>query len=110
MAQVCRPVFSIEHEYVARHATMDGNYLVSDTAMGMIYLRKETPDSMLIWEYSYAIPTPGVLSLPKIEEIPSGGFYLAGIDMNAVGAPVGRFYVLRIDADGNLIWVQKSDP
>ena len=86
----------------------DNVYSVGDTIVGGIVLtRKFSPDGILLWERSYR-PEFGVKAM-WVAADPNGGAYVVGNKWTGSGESAIGYFVLRYDADGNLLWSDISD-
>jgi len=86
----------------------DNVYSVGDTVVGgSVLTRKFSPDGILLWERAYrpesAVKATWVAADP-------GGAYVVGYKFTGANPPypIG-YFVLRYDADGNLLWSDISD-
>ncbi len=86
----------------------DNVYSVGDTIVGGIVLtRKFNPDGFLLWERSYR--PEFAVKATWVAADPNGGAYVVGYKWTGSNqSPIG-YFVLRYDADGNLVWTDISD-
>lgn len=86
----------------------DNVYSVGDTIVGGIVLtRKFNPDGFLLWERSYR--PEFAVKATWVAADPNGGAYVVGYKWTGSNQSAIGYFVLRYDADGNLIWTDISD-
>ena len=83
-------------------------YSVGDTIVGGIVLtRKFSADGILLWERSFRPEQP--VKANWVAADPNGGAYVAGYKWTSSELLANGYFVLRYDADGNLVWSDISD-
>ena len=86
----------------------DNVYSVGDTIVGGIVLtRKFSPDGTLLWERSYR--PEFAVKANWVAADPNGGAYVVGYKWTGSNQSAIGYFVLRYDADGNLVWTDLSD-
>ena len=86
----------------------DNVYSVGDTIVGGIVLtRKFNPDGFLLWERSYR--PEFAVKATWVAADPNGGAYVVGYKWTGSNQSAIGYFVLRYDADGNLVWTDISD-
>ena len=86
----------------------DNVYSVGDTIVGGIVLtRKFNPDGILLWERSYR--PEFAVKATWVAADPNGGAYVVGYKWTGSNQSAIGYFVLRYDADGNLVWSDISD-
>ena len=86
----------------------DNVYSVGDTIVGGIVLtRKFNPDGFLLWERSYR--PDFAVKATWVAADPNGGAYVVGYKWTGSNQSAIGYFVLRYDADGNLVWTDISD-
>ena len=115
LAQTTAPaaevVWSVTNDFAGKMMDVDrfdNVYSVGDTIVGGIVLtRKFDPDGFLLWERSYR--PEFAVKANWVAADPNGGAYVAGYSSTGSNqSPIG-YFVLRYDADGNLVWTDISD-
>src|SRR6476660_4393013 len=86
----------------------DNVYSVGDTIVGGIVLtRKFNQDGVLLWERSYR--PEFAVKATWVAADPNGGAYVVGYKWTGSNQSAIGYFVLRYDADGNLVWTDISD-
>jgi len=86
----------------------DDVYSVGDTIVGGIVLtRKFNSDGFLLWERSYR--PEFAVKATWVAADPNGGAYVIGYKWTGSNQSAIGYFVLRYDADGNLVWTDISD-
>jgi len=86
----------------------DNVYSVGDTIVGGIVLtRKFNPDGFLLWERSYR--PEFAVKANWVAADPNGGAYVVGYKWTGSNQSAIGYFVLRYDADGNLVRTDISD-
>jgi hypothetical protein len=86
----------------------DNVYSVGDTIVGGIVLtQKLSPDGILQWERSYR--PEFAVKATWVAADPNGGAYVVGYKWTGSDQYAVGYFVLRYDADGNLLWSDIND-
>ena len=86
----------------------DNVYSVGDTIVGGIVLtRKFSQDGVLLWERSYR--PEFAVKATWVAADPNGGAYVVGYKWTGSNQSAIGYFVLRYDANGNLVWTDISD-
>jgi len=85
----------------------DNVYSVGDNAGGIVLTQKFNPDGVLLWERTYQ--PANAVQVNWVAADPNGGAYVVGNKWTGSNkSPIG-YFVLRYDADGNLMWSDVPD-
>ncbi len=93
-------------------STSDGNLLIAGKSesfegesYGDIYLIKLNYDGKVIWEKTFA--DPGSEFATHVEETRQGDYLLTGNDQAGAPDTANKIYLLKVDANGNLVWEKR---
>jgi fibronectin type III domain protein len=83
-------------------------YSVGDTVVGGVVLaRKFSPDGLLLWERTFQSDRP--VKATWVAADPNGGAYVVGYKWTTSDQIPTGYFVLRYDADGNLVFSDIND-
>lgn len=83
-------------------------YSVGDTVVnGVVLTRKFSPDGVLLWERSFRPDRP--VKANWVAADPNGGAYVVGYKWTTSDQIPTGYFVLRYDADGNLVFSDIND-
>lgn len=87
--------------------TSDGGFaVIASTDFDSVWLGKLDPQGDLEWDKEYTIGDPGQLSVFEmgIDQTADDGYVIAGRTAWYLDQDPGQVWVLRVDADGEILW------
>lgn len=91
------------------HQTSDGGFIVAGYTYSFspgadldVYLLKTDANGRILWQRNYALNGFGL----SVDETTDGGFVIAGYTDSAAGAENDDVFLMRTNANGQVIWLQ----